>query len=93
VRSREHTSDHAPAWIEICGYEERAAPGTTCGRYFIMIRRAAGYFGACASLVLGKAGSSAVAEGSEFGQQVCQTIGRLVAEPMNRLGNIQLVWL
>ena len=37
----------------------------------------------------GKARGSVVAEGSEFKQQICQTISRLVAEPANRLGNIE----
>ena len=49
--------------------------------------------GAYASLVLGKVRGSAVAEGSEFRQQVCQAICRLVAEPANRLGNVELGWL
>jgi hypothetical protein len=44
--------------------------------------------GACASLVLGKVRGSAVAEGSEFRQQVCQAVSRLVAQPANRLGNV-----
>ena len=45
--------------------------------------------GACASLALGKVRGSAVAESSEFRQQVCETVVRLVAQPANRLGHIE----
>src|SRR5262249_28973840 len=41
----------------------------------------------------GNARGAAVAEGGEFGQQVCQTISRLVAQPANRLRNIEPGWL
>ena len=49
--------------------------------------------GPCDPLVFGQVRGSAVTESSEFRQQVRQTISRLVVQPANRLGNIELDWL
>ena len=49
--------------------------------------------GAWFSLRLGKLRRSAIAVGCQFLQQARQTIGRFVAQPTNRLRNIQPGWL
>ena len=49
--------------------------------------------GAWASLHCGKSRRAAIAVGCQFRQQARQTIGRFVAQPTNRLGNIQPGWL
>jgi hypothetical protein len=75
----------------------RPTSGCAAGRTFVRHpgddRKAADAFASLRQdLHLGKSRWSAIAVGCQFRQQVRQAIGRFIAQPANRLGNIQPGW-